>query len=296
MEETRRVLVVEDREDHQKIFKDIVESMQCKPEIVATVEESVGKLARISFHVALVDLSLDDKDPDNRDGFKVLAHIKAIDEGTKPIVLTAYGEVEDSSEAFREYGVFDFIRKDRMQVSEVKEKIRTAAEKARLEMVRPARQPQDVTGLIKGQSVSRLLEVCESTSGELELFLSRLLSKMYPLLPAKQDATEYQPEDMSLTVQARFWSKALGKPVVAWFGKLDEMKTAVRAMDESAASMQKAGYDEKVNEVFDAQSFPHLGGAIYTLKDVPFEEFESRSYLTNSVSNQRERGAKRSQK
>jgi len=282
MKPTIRVLIVEDRKDHQKIFKEIVESIGYLPEIATSVEESEALLARMSFHVAMVDLSLDDNDPFNRDGFKVLEQIKAIDEGTRAIVLTAFGDVEDADETFTKYNLFSFIRKDRMDIAKVKEKIITAADQSQEIRFHSTKQLIDVVEFIKGNAIQQLLKEGKGTSEELELFLRRLLKEMRPLLLDKRDAKLEQLEGKKPTVHARFWSKSLGEPIEAWFGNFDEMQDAIQNMNQYPQIIQKAGYKEKVMEVFDPFSFPNFRGAVYTLFNVTFGEFEAQFPKTNS--------------
>ena len=286
MSDTKRVLIVEDRKDFQKIFAEIVAGLGYHSQTAATLKEGLAALDRATFHVALVDLRLDDEDKDNWDGFQILERITALDEGTRPIVLTAFGEVEDSSEAFRKHHVFDFIRKQKVDIPEVMDKIRQAADQASQEMARPARLP-DLTSLIKGISPKQILGQFEANFEELEFFFRRLLNELQPVLPDKKPAETYVGPGIKSSLRVRFWSKGLVGPVVVWLGNRDEIEKAIRDVDRSAAVMQKMGYGRKIQEVFGAPepssphlpkpSITHLGGAVYTLIDVPFEEFESKS-------------------
>jgi CheY-like chemotaxis protein len=290
MNTVKRILIVEDREDHQKIFQEVVSSLGYQPEIAATKEESFMKLNRMSFHVALVDLRLDETDDTNWDGFKVLARIKAMNEGTQMIVLTNFGEVEQSSEAFREYKVFDFIRKQKMLVLDVKDKIHKAAEEADIDKMRPEKLYLDIPKFFKGQPIFQPIEIIEKNSEdfvasirhtqELGLFLKRLFGKLSPILPSKQDQIEHLIDSHKRSVRVRFWSKALGCPVEAWFGKFSDMQNAIQMTDQSPDAMQANGYVEKVNDVFDTGSFPDFGGSVYSLRDVSFDEFDIPSYPT----------------
>jgi CheY-like chemotaxis protein len=271
MSDTKRVLIVEDRPDYQKIFQEVVNSLGYQSRMAATLKEAFDELDRRTFHVGLIDLRLDDADENNWDGLKVLARAKALNEGMRLVVLTSYGEVEHVSESFREYQVVDFIRKQKMDMRQVKEIIHQAAEKVETDPTRTMNMPEFTRML--GMSQERLMELF-GASTELEFLLRRLAHALRPLLPYNKGANEDIAPNGDISIQARFWSKGLGEPVVFWFGKRATMEQAVRGLDESEALTNELGFGRKVTAVFGESAFSDLGGIVYTMQDVPFEEFK----------------------
>jgi ActR/RegA family two-component response regulator len=262
MEGLRRVLIVEDTDYMQEMFREIVTSVGYKPEVASTVGESLTKLARMLFHVALIDLRLDDTDPRNFDGLKVLTHIKNMDEGTKAIVLTAYGEVESAAEAFREYGVLNFIRKNQMQIVQVKESIQAAAEQACLDMMQPARQLQATT-LIRSHSVPKLLQMLGCEKEPLEGFLHQCLCGLQPLLPTRETLSPVQTA-VGPIIQLRYWSKILGEPLMITFGRPDAMQIWRSQIGQTGELLREIAAPER----------SQWHAVVHVLTGVPFEEFE----------------------
>ena len=107
-----KVLIVEDREEHQKLFKRIVVGKlgyECM--IASSLDESLMLLKAQKFHIVLTDLSLSPDNDRNRDGIKVLAFIKESNLKVKSLVLTAYGDVVDADKCFSTYNISGFIPK-----------------------------------------------------------------------------------------------------------------------------------------------------------------------------------------
>jgi CheY-like chemotaxis protein len=285
MKENIRVLIVEDVKHYQTVFEDIINSLEYYSELAPDLVTALEKLDLVNFHVALVDLRLNDQEKDNWDGFKVLERMKKLHEGTEVLVMTAYGEVEHASDAFRNYQVFDFIRKSKFDVMEVTDKIQAASEKALMEMRRAERRLDDqkIIGLLKVQPDKLIQQILQKTnldylqmirlSEQMMLFLKRMLSDLAPLLPAERGAKVRKLSNGSVTIQIRFWSKVLGAPVETWFGKLKDMKAAIKSLEDNQEVMKSESYVKRTNVVLDSSAFPDFGGAIYTLANVPFSEF-----------------------
>jgi ActR/RegA family two-component response regulator len=278
-----RVLVVEDRPDYQKIFTNIVKNkLGYDFHIASSFKDSKELLRRFVFHVALIDLSLDDNDHNNRDGFRVLDIIKQLDMGTKSIILTAYGKIRDADKAlFEKYDLLGFIDKGDMEISDVARRIQDAVEKAQMDMLRPSKslwEFQQVFGdkpidwLLKSL-VGETVEITPLKISSLELFLKRLLASFAPFQVGNNEPTIFYPEANAPTIKVRLWSKSLGYAIEAWIGSFNIMDTLVQPISESIYSKQ-FGYEERVKEIFDKVEFPSYGGAVYKLKGVDFKEFE----------------------
>lgn len=63
------------------------------------------------FEVAIIDLRLDDSDPKNEDGLRLLRVIQENQIRTTPIILTGYPTISSTKIAFRDLGAFEYIEK-----------------------------------------------------------------------------------------------------------------------------------------------------------------------------------------
>jgi DNA-binding response OmpR family regulator len=289
-----RILIVEDRPDFQNIFIKIVNRLKFEYQVAASLEQSIELLQRYSFHIALVDLSLDDKDTNNRDGFKVLDLIKKLNEGTESIILTAYGKSRDADKIiFGKYGLFGFIDKADMDISDVTNRIKAAAEKANLEMYKPSKLFQSMENIIPNQHLAWMIksikgenvDITETKIAELETFLKRLLVDFTPLLPNKKEKRGViVPLEKGLpTIKTQYWSKALGCAVEMWVGNYETMHAITQPVNE-AIYIKRAGYERRIKEVLEKTEFPDYGGALYKLEKAKFDEFEISPQIFSGVS------------
>jgi CheY-like chemotaxis protein len=269
----KRILIVDDLVSFQNIYKDVAEFLGFDFHLASSVETAKKLLEKYYYHVALIDLRLDDENDQNRDGLLVLNEIKKFD-GTIPIMLTAYGGVKDADEAHRIYpGVLQqFSLKKDIPVKELEEAIQQAFKHSQEQMSKPL-AIMELSKLIKGDTLTKFNNDFSITSEEVEIFLRRLLYPFRPLIPDQNKAEGYYIGGNNLTVRSRFWSKLLGSAIVVWFGAYEEMEVAIREMDKAETQRKIVGFGEKVSEVFDKFSFQNIGGAAYTLPDIDFESF-----------------------
>jgi DNA-binding NtrC family response regulator len=81
--------------------------------------------------VALVDLRLDEDDPDNREGIELLETLNERFPNLPALMITAYGNLDTAVEAMQR-GAVDFIQKPRAGVREIKSRLERALERGRL--------------------------------------------------------------------------------------------------------------------------------------------------------------------
>lgn len=279
-----RVLIVEDRLDFQNIFIKIINRLKFEYKVATSFSESQELLRKFSFHIALIDLSLDNKDTNNRDGFKVLDLIKKLNEGTESIILTAYGKPRDADRIiFERYNLFGFIDKSDMDASEVTTRIKDAAEKAKLEMYKPSKFLHNIDSIANAQYLDWIMksinkksdEITDAKLAELESFIKRLLIDLTPLLQQKNvESGEIFPLDNSIkTIRTKYWSKALGCAVEMWVGPYEAMRAITQPVNESIY-INRAGYEKRVKDVIEKTEFPDFGGAVYKLVNSDFDEFD----------------------
>jgi CheY-like chemotaxis protein len=274
MEMPIRVLIVEDQERYQKLFREIVGNLAETVDVAADLDEAVEMLDRTLYHLALVDYRLDDVDPRNRDGKIVAMHIEDLRESTQVIVLTAYGELEDAIEALRDFHVRTFFRKQKMELVQVREEIQRALKENEDEILLTRRlEPRGFPSSLLGTSYSELpgeLSV-DGTLQDFESFLKGLFDGLYPLLTASAGPQAPEVEPGSQVVRSRFWSKALSEPTEVGFGERHKVAAMTEELEKTPEMMQAAGLERKVKELLDETS--RWGGVVYILADKAFDDF-----------------------
>lgn len=268
------VLIVEDDESHLENFKEVVDGLGYNPVTATNLQEALDLLSKICFPVALVDLRLDEEDSNNWDGFKVLERIRDINEGTAMIVLTAYGEVKHASEGFRKYGVKHFVRKNEIDWDEVEEEIRKAVREFPWEKL-----ASPFGNYIRGLTIDQIQKgLAIGSFEEIDACVRRLFHRLHPLLPSKEDARIVELPDGVRALEAKAWSRALGRPVLMRLGSRDSIKNWTVEVERSLEAMQEAGLEERVREVDDRLNLPHVAAVLYILANEPFENFIAPEY------------------
>ncbi len=106
------VLVVDDQANWRETLVDLL-SEGIDVESTGSYEDALSKIQKKSppFHVVVTDMRLKDEVVGNVDGLGLLEYIKGLDNGTKAIVVTGYGDVETTKRAISHLGAFDYLEK-----------------------------------------------------------------------------------------------------------------------------------------------------------------------------------------
>lgn len=108
-----RVLIVDDHSNWRDLFKDLlVDEYEATP--AGSYSEAVEALLdnqEHPFHVAILDIRLDDTKPANEQGLKLADQLKKMTRYTNTIIVTGYPTVHTMREAFQELTVFDYVEK-----------------------------------------------------------------------------------------------------------------------------------------------------------------------------------------
>ncbi len=126
MNSPARALVVEDDPSWQQILIEILSDHHLEVEVAGTLEEALACLKEKSHRLAIVDLSLDERDHRNRDGIQVLQAARRLDPECQVIMLTGFATVELAVAALTEYGAFTFLRKENFRRAQFRELIERA--------------------------------------------------------------------------------------------------------------------------------------------------------------------------
>ena len=96
-----RILVVDDIDDVRVTVAGMLADEGYGVQVAATYEEAVERLQNTRFHVAILDVRLDETDIDNEAGLHLMHYIHEMDSTTAIIILTGYAEVRMIQDALR---------------------------------------------------------------------------------------------------------------------------------------------------------------------------------------------------
>ncbi len=222
-------------------------------------------LDRHFFHAAIVDIRLVDGQPGNQDGIEVVKRISQADEGTKAIVITAFGTIQMTRDAFKKYRVFEFMEKQTHDQTRFCQVVEQAVAEARSQLLEHKVRGPGLRDLVRGFSPQ---EIQETLAGggleELDTLFRGLLYDLYPLLPDRQEARLIEREGKPALVETCCWSRMLGQPIVVRFGRRQEVEEEARAFDERPQTMRTK---------LKVRAGAHFGGVVYQASDLPWERF-----------------------
>jgi two-component system response regulator HydG len=126
MPEKTRILIVDDEKDHADAAAEALRRVGYNVESVHTSDDALDRLEDNNYDVVVTDLKLD-----GADGIEILRRTRRQSPNTQVIILTGYGTVDSAVEAMRE-GACTYIEKGAgLNLSELRETVRRAAETAR---------------------------------------------------------------------------------------------------------------------------------------------------------------------
>jgi DNA-binding SARP family transcriptional activator len=120
------VLIVEDRDDWQHLFAQVMEHEDYFWRVAASYDEALERLRHDSFHVVLLDLMLSEADLPLHQGkgWQLLDYLVTNFQKTKVIVASGEATRSDVARLFMRYPIKGFIDKDAFSESELRSVVR----------------------------------------------------------------------------------------------------------------------------------------------------------------------------
>jgi ActR/RegA family two-component response regulator len=265
MKEKGKVLIVEDEATWRKLYQKVLEKESYRVWTAGSLPEAFDILDRHFFHVAVVDIRLVDSQPGNQDGIEVVKRISQADEGTRAIIITAFGTIQMTRDAFKEYQVFEFMEKQTHDQDRFCQVVEQAVEEAKGQTMDRRVRGLGLRDLIRGFSPREIQEALASGGlEELDTLFRGLLYEFHPLLPDRQEARLIEREGKPTMVEACYWSRMLGQPIVVRFGRRQEVEAEAGEFDE-----HPQGSRAKLK----VRTSDHFGGIVYQASDLPWERF-----------------------
>jgi ActR/RegA family two-component response regulator len=265
MKEKGKVLIVEDESTWRKLYQKVLEKESYRVWTAGSLPEALDLLNRHFFHVAVVDIRLVDNQPGNQDGIELVKRISQADEGTRAIIITAFGTIKMTRDAFKQYKVFEFMEKQTHDQARFCQVVEQAAEEARGQVMDRRVRGSGLRDLIRGFSPQEIQEALASGGlEELDTLFRGLLYDFHPLLPDRQEARLIERDGKPAMVEACYWSRMSGQPILVRFGRRQDVEEETRKFDE---------HPQESRTKLKVRARDHFGGIVYQASDLPWERF-----------------------
>jgi DNA-binding NarL/FixJ family response regulator len=274
-----RVLIVDDSAMWRDLFRECFEGLPSADlEIVGTYKEADDLLDRKHFHLAVVDLALQERERELQ-GLKLARKIAELNEGTRTIIISGYADATIATEVLTSRHAFYLVEKEKFDSKRLIELAQHGIAQASrdyeikfmsaIEFLRghEAKNPwvANVLRAVLGTDTTPVW----SGIASLRDFLNALLAGSYPLLHHRGDKGSIIDSKAGV-VTTLCWSKAWGEPILVRFGKHEFMSQELKEVEDLPQLLIQRGFEE-VKRSLRTQEF---SGAVYTYPQ--FEDFEGR--------------------
>jgi CheY-like chemotaxis protein len=276
-----RVLLVDDDERWRNVLSDTLEQGGFQTDFVGTTTEALACLAKTFYHLAVLDIRLEEGDLGNAEGMSLLKHMTeyGLLGGMEVIMLSAYGTKEQMRQAFAKYGVTDFLSKDLFDDQEFLEQVRQVFSEGlriNLDLAIHWQQLSDAEQAVinlelGGTRVRRDSPFRTGIATELDDLLCRLFHKAESVLIKPL----ISPVNSSIVLSATpFYSDGAGQPVVVKIS--DFRRTNVEYKNFKEHAQPFIGGSRSTN-VMELSRTPRLGGMVYSLLGGRSDQLETFS-------------------
>jgi CheY-like chemotaxis protein len=282
------VLVVDDSPSWCAIYQEALSDAAYTVRLAGSLTEALDCLNQQFFHVAVVDIRLDNDDRDNVQGIEVLQRIWELNEGTMAIVSSGHATA-DMLPAFMSYGVFDFVAKREASPEDLARQYKSAGfikgtidkagsldeslrriEQAVHEAQRVAASQQWLVSpfrVFKGMSGRNVQAVLKGAGiVELRPFLGSLSRPLYPwLFGPDAPVLVHDAGGHTVAVEGYLWSRALGRPVVLRLGRRESFDESLRS-----APLGNCWRGARLGDQLAHLTSPHFEGMVYAVTNQSF--------------------------
>lgn len=244
------VLIVEDDGDWKARLAELV-GKEVTVDEASSLEEALSCIRKRFYYCAVVDKSLIPGEGEDEGGMRVLETLIKLGEGTKGLMLTAFGSIPSARKALKDWKVTDYIEKHELKSVEgrkaARDQIHKMIHEARTDYAKRYGSGIDqLTADSQNRAIwtANVISMVAAAGKKYEIlsrFLDRLLEEIPPLIPYEPGESA-KIERASAIVEGRYWSKGLGESVCIRFGK----KAAIEAEKQSLAPetiIRRANYD-----------------------------------------------------
>jgi CheY-like chemotaxis protein len=270
----KRILVVDDVPDWRAMLTGLLSEEGYHVKAVGSSSEALRLLARERFHVAVLDVRLDETDEGNTEGLNLMHRVRAVDPTMAIIILTGYPTLDMVTEARRpgEEGVspaFDFVEKDKISQDLLRGIQRALQSVVRINDDLVIQDEEDFCN--KAARRLRFVETRKPSEADLGQEIEELFRKLF--FDCQEIAVHPVSQGYSGTVVVRV------KP--HYYGRGPGEAVIVKCGERVAVEREVVAYDTRVKGVVGGHRLPQrldlartrsLGGIIYSFAGVPVGE------------------------
>ncbi len=260
-----RVLVVDDLSDWRTTLTGLLTDAGYDVRSAANRAEALALMVAGRFHVAALDVRLDETDPDNQEGLELMRDLKAIDPTMAIIILTGYANHKMVQLALRPGRdgaalAFDFMEK--VEANELPEVIRQAIDEYLNIDLQLKIKNSDLSLLRLTRQIHRFLEPKRPPEAWVDE-LEELLRKLF-----------YGREQIEIHTIRQGFSKAAVFEVIPWFQDRARGQTRIVKIGGHRLIETEINQHQVIRERIGADRLPavlsvahtrYLSGMVYTL-------------------------------
>ena len=270
----KRILVVDDVPDWRAMLTGLLSEEGYHVKTAGSSSEALRLLARERFHVAVLDIRLDETDEGNTEGLDLMRRVRAVDPTMAIIILTGYPTLDMVTEARRpgEEGVspaFDFVEKDKISQDLLPGIQRALQSVVRINDDLVIQDEEDFCN--KAARRLRFVETRKPSEADLRQEIEELFRKLFSDCQeiAVQPVSQGYSGTVVVRVKPHYRDQGPGEAVI------------VKCGDRSAVEHEVTAYNTRVKGVVGGHRLPQkldvartrsLGGIIYSFAGVPFGE------------------------
>lgn len=201
------VLVVDDEESYQEIYQRRLESRVRKLCIVDNRAAALDVIKRQFFHAAILDIRLEDTNPDNEEGMAVAKAIHALGESTGLVMVSGFGTTKRVRDAFHQYGAVDFLDKAEYTPGQLYEALEEAVATSETNLEVRREHMLEMSNLVRQTNLAILTaNMPYAQQQSLSIVLTNLVR---PILPI-QVLAEHEKIIDNVAFETKYWSRLDG--------------------------------------------------------------------------------------
>ncbi len=226
---SHRIVVVENLEGLRTQYIIGLEMAGFEANGAASLQEALDLIKIKTFHVALVDLMLNDPHDTTMQGLEVLEKLCALNEGTQAIVISGQDSPGIAVDAITEYQAAKYIPKSKILNEGMDFLINEVSHLAEATELRKYGDGDSIISVLAGateqlvwtDSFLRTLKPKNGFTG-LKNFFTQFCEPVVPLMSPQEASSPLLFDKEQRFANGRFWSKGLGLPLELVVCRADE--------------------------------------------------------------------------
>ncbi len=280
-----RILVVDDLPDWRTTLSGILFDEGYEVRAAGSREDALEMLQAEQFHLAVLDVRLDEQDEDNREGLTLMRQIKDFDPTIQVIILTGYADVRMVQEALRPHSdgrrAYSFVEKQNFRelLADIEQVFQ---EEIKINRDLSIRAEDDFLQQMPGKL--RFTEQTKPPIAQLQIEIDELLRKLFYTC----DKIILQPVDQGFSgavvfrVEPHFYQRGQGEVVVTKIGEWPLIAQEEQNFDQAVQGIVGGN---RLPQQLERTRTRSLGGLVYSFaglgNPMSFIEFYTQSTPTD---------------